>query len=226
MLCVLISVFELLSDVEDTLSALVPTVDAEDSSGTGSWGGIFEDTAGVIVLDESSEAALVLESRSRLGRLCNVCVDGDSAARIDGVGMGKSIGSSSCVSLIVMTIFSRSHDVMCFSHPLLLLSHRLKRLNSGRACGREVGSLFNSSSESSESRLEERAGTPSGMLVEAASGRPEEEPRGKRAVDRACEAGLQQKVSRFHKRQLKFSNRLPSSIACEVLENNDHCDGC
>jgi hypothetical protein len=38
-------------------------------------------------------------------------------------------------------------------------------------------------------------------------------------------AFLQQKVSRFHNRQLRFSNRRPSSIACDVLENSDHCKG-
>lgn len=35
--------------------------------------------------------------------------------------------------------------------------------------------------------------------------------------------GWQQKVSRFHNRQLRFSNLLPSSIACDVFENSDHC---
>jgi hypothetical protein len=33
----------------------------------------------------------------------------------------------------------------------------------------------------------------------------------------------QQKVSRFQRRQLRFSRRLPSSIACDVLEKSDHC---
>lgn len=35
--------------------------------------------------------------------------------------------------------------------------------------------------------------------------------------------GAQQKVSRFQSRHERFSNRLPSSIACEVFEKSDHC---
>lgn len=41
---------------------------------------------------------------------------------------------------------------------------------------------------------------------------------GEEMVERACVSGQQQKVSRFHSRQLKFSNRLPSSSASEDLE--------
>lgn len=37
------------------------------------------------------------------------------------------------------------------------------------------------------------------------------------------DSGAQQKVSRFHSRQERFSRRLPLCIACPVLENKDHC---
>ena len=76
-----------------------------------------------------------------------------------------------------------------------------------------------SSSDDTESRLEDSSGT--GMSVVAAFGLPENVSRGE--LDGcAFDFDVQQKVSRFHSRQLRFSRRLPSSMACEVLENNDH----
>lgn len=36
-------------------------------------------------------------------------------------------------------------------------------------------------------------------------------------------SGAQQNVSRFHNLQDKFSSRRPFSMACDVLENKDHC---
>ena len=146
-----------------------------------------------------------------------------------GVEIGKTIGrgSSSCVSLMEMTIFSRSTGVMCFSRPRLLLSHEKSRhVSSGRALGMTVavacgdGGIESSlSSDDAESRLDDSSGT--GMSVVAAFGFREFET-GDEVVNRACDSGLQQNVSRFHNRQLRFSSRRPSSIACEVLENNDH----
>jgi len=138
-----------------------------------------------------------------------------------GADIGNSIGSIWCVSLMEMTIFSRSMGVMCFSRPrlvLLLLESTLR--SAGCAFGMHVAGqeAVSSSSKSSEMALsseEERAGT--GMLVAAAFGRSE-------TSDLACDSGAQQNVSLFHNRQDKFSNRFPSSIACDVLEKSDHCE--
>ena len=110
--------------------------------------------------------------------------------------------------------------MMCFSRPLLLHCIASAPLSSGRAlvAGGD-GMLSTLPSEDSESRLDESAGT--GMSVVAAFGMFERDIRGV-GVERACDSGLQQNVSRFQSLQLKFSNRLPSSIACDVFENSDH----
>ena len=147
----------------------------------------------------------------------------------DSVGIRSSIGfgSSSFVSLIEITIFSRSHGVMCFSRPLLVQSRATVCRNSGRALGIVVAAIGDTAASSSsnsdsdaESRLEDSAGT--GMSVAAAFGLSEHAARVGGMVERAFESGLQQKVSRFQSLQLRFSSRLPSSMACEVFENNDH----
>jgi hypothetical protein len=146
--------------------------------------------------------------------------------RLDGVAIGSSIGSSCCVSLMEMTIFSRSTGVMCFSRPRLVLLAESCLLNSGRACGMrvagadDVSSSPSSSSEMALSMLLDSTGT--GMLFAAACDLAESERRGER-VDRACWSGEQQNVSRFHNLQLKFSSLFPSSIACDVFEKSDHC---
>lgn len=130
-------------------------------------------------------------------------------------------------------IFSRSTGVMCFSRPLLLLLEESCLRSSGRALetggtGTDVSSCSSSSSWSSssssvaaESRLEESSGT--GMSVVAACGLTQEH--GGESAARGCWSGVQQKVSRFHSLQLRFSSLLPSSIAWDVLENRDHCSG-
>ena len=134
--------------------------------------------------------------------------------------VGADIGNR-FVSLMDLTIFSRSMGVMCFSRPrlvLLLLESTLR--SAGCAFGRHVAGqdVVSSSSKSSEMALsseEERAGT--GMLVAAAFGRSE-------TSDLACDSGAQQNVSRFHNRQERFSNRLPSSIAFDAFEKSAHCE--
>lgn len=85
-------------------------------------------------------------------------------------------------------------------------------MSSGRAWGASESS---SSSDTADSRLEDRSGR--GMSVVAACGLKEFAGGERRS---GC---AQQKVSRFQRRQLRFSRRLPSSIACEVLEKSDHC---
>ena len=139
-----------------------------------------------------------------------------SAGSIEGVGMGSSIGStSSWFCLIEMTMFSRSMGVICFSRPRL----QSARHNSGRAFGILVVAGADrdcsSSSEDSELTLDENDKRGMGMSVAAAFGD-------------GVEGGSfeQQNVSRFHSLQLRFSSRLPSSMACDVFENNDHCGGC
>ena len=129
------------------------------------------------------------------------------------------------------TIFSKSMGVMCFSRPLLVLLVESVRRSSGRAFGMMAvadapGDMpsSRSSSDEAESRLDDNSGT--GMLVGAAFGLTANEHRGENVEAFAWCFGSQQNVSRFQSRQLRFSNRLPSSIACDVLENSDHCSKC
>lgn len=159
--------------------------------------------------------------------------------------VGRSMGSSGLASLIEMTIFSRSIGVMCFSRPRLrLLSVDSLRLSSGRALGMRGVMGDDASTASSletDSRLEERAGIArvSGcedarwadvvcFVGRAATVVAREGCRHEEGMVRevGCESGAQQKVSRFHKRQLRFSSRRPFSIACEAFENKLHCAEC
>ena len=132
-------------------------------------------------------------------------------------GMANSIRSRCWLSLMEMTIFSRSTGVMCFSRARFLLSVERWRVSSGRVDGAQEAS--SSSSDTAESRLEDSSGT--GMSPVAARGLYEAGGvRRRRGLGSGC---AQQKVSRFQRRQLRFSSRLPSSIAWEVLEKSDHC---
>jgi len=128
----------------------------------------------------------------------------------DEAGMTNSTRSRCWLSLIEMTIFSRSTGVMCFSPPRVLLSVERWRVSSGRAWGTSESS---SSSDTADSRLEDRSG--SGMSLVAACGLKE-------AGGERRSGCAQQKVSRFQRRQLRFSSRLPSSMAWEVFEKSDH----
>ena len=219
----LISVFELLWEptVSDALSSLVSTVEADDSNKV-ACNTVRDGFCVVLDVDSGAE----VEFNSRFDRSCEADVENGSAVGKVDVGIGMSIGSRFLFSFIETTIFWRSTGVMCFS-PLLLLLHESARISSGRAFGIGVAevsgdgvSSSSSSSDDAESRLDESSGT--GMSVAAAFGLPENDIRGE-DVDCACAFELQQNVSRFHNRQLKFSSRLPSSIACEVFENSDHC---
>lgn len=131
-------------------------------------------------------------------------------------GMANSIRSRCWLSLIEMTIFSRSTGVMCFSRATFLLSVERWRVSSGRVDGAQDAS--SSSSDTAESRLDDSSGT--GMSPVAARGLYEAGGVRRRGLGSGC---AQQKVSRFQRRQLRFSSRLPSSIAWEVLEKSDHC---
>lgn len=79
------------------------------------------------------------------------------------------------------------------------------------AAGSECEYVSSSSFDDKDSRLDERLG------MSLAAGSDTE------ARDRAF-GGEQQKVSLFHRRQLRFSKRLPSSTACDVFEKIDHYD--
>lgn len=107
---------------------------------------------------------------------------------------------------------------MCFSLPLLLLSVE----SCLRICGldeveseREVFAVREESEiEESESTLVERPGTCRSFESLRIS-----DHRGEKT---GLWSGAQQKVSRFHNLQLRFSYRLPSSIDSAHFEKTDH----
>ena len=154
-----------------------------------------------------------------------------SAPGLD-MGMGRAVatgsrGSSSFFCLMVMTIFSRSCEVMCFSRPRLRPSPE----HSGRASrGRLMSSArgededasddrtTGTSSDVAESTLADSSGVSSGLdNLDGLDGLV-----GRGCVgERAEVLGEQQKVSRFQSLQLRFSSRRPSSIDSAHLE---HCD--
>lgn len=128
-----------------------------------------------------------------------MCVTGWGGVKLDGSGES---GTRSWFSLIEATIFSRFSEEMCgcFREWLSL------RRTSGDARRREA--MNNPSSESVDSVLVERAGRVVGAEVdveEAGCLGPWS------GVERRC--GAQQKDSLENNLQLKFSSRLPSSIA-------------
>ena len=114
-------------------------------------------------------------------------------------------GSRLFFSLMEMTIFSRSMGVMWFCwRPRVRCSEDSLLLNSGLTTGEGSNDDTSSWSESSvDDTLLERAGR--GMFFRA---------RGMREHTN---------VSRFHRRQLRFSNRLPSSMASEILLKTTAC---
>lgn len=209
------------------------TVDADDSRS------VACDSEGCGVEDRQWSGVLEDSFRSSFDSTCDADVEGGSRAREAGVAEGSSMGSSCFVSLMEMTIFCRSMGVMCFSQPRFLqLPEESFRLNSGRALGMrgvivdDVESGSNSSSDDAESRLEEswgmaRSPRAAAVVLLAAQARRvvegEEEGAERDCCDcREDESGAQQKVSLFQTRKMRFSNRLPSSIACEVFEKSDH----
>lgn len=137
--------------------------------------------------------------------------DGDASA-IDGDN-----GSRSFFSLMLRTIFSKPSDVMCFSVPLLRLSiesclrTRGLRMFRGAVCGLACSSIRSSTSDATESTLADNSGISLDFgreLTTLMAG-----------VVANCGCASQQKVSRFHNLQLRFSNLRPSSIDSAHLEN-------
>jgi hypothetical protein len=113
----------------------------------------------------------------------------------------------------VITIFSKSSGVMCRSRPLLRTQPESCRWTRGREMftGAEVefaSSLSNSiaSSSAKESTLPDKSGISA--VYRPLEFREQIEIAGVVALASPCS---QQKVSRFHNRQLRFSNRRPSS---------------
>jgi hypothetical protein len=118
-------------------------------------------------------------------------------------------GSKSVFSLMLMIIFSRPRDVMCFSLPLLRLSAESsassrRRLEfRGNVAGLTV-CVLSASSDAAESTLEDNDGTSFALGCRRKTRIA--------GVVARCGCASQQKVSLFHNLQLRFSSRLPSSI--------------
>jgi hypothetical protein len=133
-----------------------------------------------------------------------VVVAGCSSWEVDEAKGMESAGSGSRLffSLIEMTIFSRSLGVMWFCwRPRVRCSDESFLLKPGRTMGK-VGSSDDDkssrslSSDDDDETLDDRAGI--GMC-------------------RARGIREQTNVSLFHRRQLRFSRRLPSSMTSEIL---------
>ena len=191
----------------------------DDDIGKAAVGAMAIGAAGFFGATGVSLDAVVVSgwSKVNLEKSCEMDVAGTTTGSglNDDAGMANSTRSRCWLSLIEMTIFSRSTGVMCFSRATFLLSVERWRVSSGRVDGAQEAS--SSSSDTAESRLEDSSGT--GMSLVAARGLYEVG-----GVRRGLASGCaQQKVSRFQRRQLRFSRRLPSSIACDVLEKSDHC---
>jgi hypothetical protein len=133
-------------------------------------------------------------------------------------GLGAIVsdrGSRSVFSLMLMIIFSSPSEVMCFSLPLLRLSAESSASTGTRFafCGKGAGlavRVLSVSSDAAESTLDDNEGISFGL------GR-----RGRTSmagVVARCGCASQQKVSRFHNLQLRFSNLFPSSIDSAHLE--------
>ena len=131
-------------------------------------------------------------------------------------GMASAIlgdrGPISCLSLIEQTIFSSPKEVMCFSLPreaaMVVGGLRLESIRMSRGAvgggGDDDSATVSESCEQRESTLAESSGTsfrPGLDLVMSMAG-----------VFVNCGGVSQQRVSRFHIRQLRFSNLRPSSI--------------
>ncbi len=116
-------------------------------------------------------------------------------------------GSSSVCSFMLNTIFSSPKAVICFSLPLL----RLRAESSLGDNEAERGSRSDCPSEVAESTLDDRAG----ISLRLGRGRNTSMA----GVMEYWGWASQQKVSRFHNLQLRFSSRLPPSIESAHFEN-------
>ena len=131
-------------------------------------------------------------------------------------------GPISCLSLIEQTIFSNPRDVMCFSLPreaaIVVGGLRLDEVWMSRGAVGGVGegcasSAVSDSSDDKESTLAESSGTS----LQPGLGRAMSIA----GVVENCGVVSQQRVSRFHIRQLKFSNLRPFSIDSAHFEKTE-----
>jgi hypothetical protein len=193
------AVFELASELSDgdASSSWVWTVEAEDSRSVPC--DALMDSECVEWLWEWRVAGA--DCRCSAGRSCDVETGGEFVDLVRGDETGRWRGSRSLVSSMLRIRLCISLEVICFS---CRSSHELAHLSSGGLFGGPQ------SSSEMESQLVDSWGMESSAAVASSS---------KEMFSRAF---LQQKVSLFHSLQLRFSNRLPLSIACEVLEKSDH----
>lgn len=123
-------------------------------------------------------------------------------AGAEGAGSRGGKGASSFRSLMVMTIRSRSIDVMCFSFPPQMPSSTMVGFASGPLDGLMRDSIPSASSfEAADSTLVDNGGTS------PASARSN----GRTEVSQEL-SGSTQNVSRVHSRHVRFSNLRPSSM--------------
>lgn len=173
--------------------AIVPTVELEDSGMIRAFEGTGDDACG-----------------AGSGGATRWTVWLAGSAGVNDEGSGDS-GTISCFSLMVLTIFSRSMELMCFSLRFRLSGTAACRFASARFDVQMDISSTSSSEEVVESRLDESSGSSLG----------EDSFRLRsRVADRGdFDSGAQQKVSREYILQLRFSKRLPSSMASAHLLN-------
>lgn len=190
--CALISVDELSEEIKfpEGLDPLLAMSEADESRGLPVGAKLPEDCCALMNGEE---------------RTVGVGSDGLCLTNVGAGNERGERGSRFFFSWMVITIFSRSSGVMCFSWPRLLWSEELLLRNSGRTIGEGGEACSSSNSDSFDDTLLDRAGT--GMLL----------ARGDRLYFPGC--GEQQNVSRFHSLQLRFSRRLPSSMASDIFEN-------
>jgi hypothetical protein len=176
MLCVLISVDELSCEPDlscDMCELWVLRVE-DEAIGKAAVGVMAIGAAGSVGAGALGAGALLVSgwSNVNLEKSWEIEVEGSTAGTTTGsglyedAGMANSTRSRCWLSLMEMTIFSRSTGVMCFSRATFLLSVERWRVSSGRADGAQEAS--SRSSDTAESRLDDNSGT--GMSVVAACG--------------------------------------------------------
>jgi hypothetical protein len=167
--------------------------------------------------DSGDDLSASTSGKGEQGRGVRSDMVGGAAGRL-AASVGER-GSKSVFSLMLMIIFSRPSDVMCFSLPRLRLSAEssapsARRLECrGNVAGLTV-CLLSASSDAAESTLEDNDGTSFALGCRRKTRIA--------GVVARCGCASQQKVSLFHNLQLRFSSRLPSSIDSAHFEKTIH----
>lgn len=180
--------------IDASLPTAVATVDVENSGPSCEGGG--------------DEGLGVVSSRGA------VCCSGEVGSLSGIAGSGSDIGSSSFFSLMESTILSRSAGVICLD--LRQLSAESCLSSSGRIEDVEDPAARFSREDEGEEVGEEGLQDSSG--IGAFSSLTLREANDHDRLLSRVRSGAQQSVSRFHNRQLRFSNLLPSSIVSAHLE--------